>query len=80
MSMNENSYCPNLTNDEITRFKEIFLQFESTGSTDETTATINIKDLAIVVRSLGFCPTEAELKEMVIEAETAVPLLDRLGR
>ena len=47
---------------------------------DENTATINTKDLGILVRSLGFCPTEAEIKEMIVEAETAVPLLDRVGR
>ena len=70
----------NLTNEEIIKFKETFLQFDPNESKDENTATINIKDLSIVVRSLGFSPTEAELKEMVVEAETAVPLLDRLGK
>ena len=80
MSTNDSSFYPNLTTEEIIKFKETFLQFDPNGSTDENTATINIKDLSIVVRSLGFSPTEAELKEMVVEAESAVPLLDRLGK
>ena len=79
MSTNDSNLYPNLTNEEIVKFKETFLQFDPDGSGDETTATINIKDLSIVVRSLGISPTEAELKQMVVEAEAAVPLLDRLG-
>ena len=79
MSTNDSNFYPNLTNEEIVKFKETFLQFDPIGSGDENTATINIKDLSIVVRSLGISPTEAELKQMVVEAEAAVPLLDRLG-
>ena len=82
MSSNESNHYPNLTNDEITKFKEMFAQFEPNGSVDEYTASIHLRELPLVIRSLGFSPTEAELKDMVIEAENivppAVPLLDRL--
>ena len=82
MSSNESNHYPNLTSDEITKFKEMFAQFEPNGSVDEYTASIHLRELPLVIRSLGFSPTEAELKDMVIEAENivppAVPLLDRL--
>ena len=80
MSTNDSNFYPNLTTEEVLKFKETFLQFDPNGSADENTATINIKDLPIVVRSLGLSPTEAEVKEMIVEAEAAVPLLDRLGK
>ena len=70
---------PNLTSEEVLKFKETFIHFDPNGSGDENTATINTKDLGVIVRSLGFCPTEAEIKEMISEAESAVPLLDRVG-
>ena len=77
---NNNELFPNLTNEEIIKFKETFLQFDPTGSGDENTGSITIKDLPIAIRALGFSPTEAELKEMITEAENDVPLLDRLGK
>ena len=82
MSTNESNHYPNLTSDEITKFKEMFAQFDPNGSVDEYTASIHLRELPLVIRSLGFSPTESELKDMVIEAENivppAVPLLDRL--
>ena len=80
MANNNSELYPNLTNEEVIKFKETFLQFDLTGSGDENTGSINIKDVPIVVRALGFSPTEAELKEMITEAENDVPLLDRLGK
>lgn len=79
MTTGSNNMYPNLTGEEILKFKETFINFDPNGSGDENTATINTKDLGIIVRSLGFCPTEAEVKEMITEAESAVPLLDRVG-
>ena len=82
MSTNDSTHYPNLTGEEITKFKEMFAQFDPNGSVDEYTASIHLRELPLVIRSLGFSPTEAELKDMVIEAENAVPpavpLLDRL--
>ena len=82
MSLNESNHYPNLTSDEITKFKEMFAQFDPNVSVDEYTASIHLRELPLVIRSLGFSPTEAELKDMVIEAENivppTVPLLDRL--
>ena len=80
MTTGSNNMYPNLTGEEIIKFKETFIHFDPNGSGDENTATINTKDLGIIVRSLGFCPTEAEIKEMISEAESAVPLLDRVGK
>ena len=79
MTTASNNMYPNLTGEEILKFKETFIHFDPNGSGDENTATINTKDLGIIVRSLGFCPTEAEIKQMISEAESAVPLLDRVG-
>ncbi len=44
MSTNDSNFCPNLTKEEIVKFKETFIQFDPNGSGDENTATINIKD------------------------------------
>ena len=80
MAYNYSDLYPNLTNEEIIRFKETFFQFDPNENKDENTASIGLKDVAVVVRALGFSPTEAELKEMLIAAENDVPLLDRLGK
>ena len=57
MTTGSNNMYPNLTGEEILKFKETFIHFDPNGSGDENTATINTKDLGILVRSLGFCPT-----------------------
>ena len=80
MAYNYSDLYPNLTNEEIIKFKETFFQFDLNENKDENTASIGLKDVAVVVRALGFSPTEAELKEMLIAAENDVPLLDRLGK
>ena len=70
----------NLTHEEIVKFKETFLKFDVTGVEDEATSLISIKDLSIVMRSLGFSPTEAELKDIVVQAEKSIPFLDQIGK
>ena len=77
MALNEENY-PDLTNEEVIRFKQTFLQFDSNGGVDEN-GFITLKDLPIVIRAAGFSPTEEELSEMTTKVENEAPLLDRIG-
>ena len=54
-----------LTEEQITEFREAFLLFDSKDG-DGTIAT---KDLGTVMRCLGQNPTESELKDMVNEVD-----------
>ncbi|XP_064633952.1 neo-calmodulin-like [Lineus longissimus] len=53
-----------LTEDEITAFQEAFSLFDKDGD-----GSITTKQLGTVMRSLGQNPTEAELQEMIGEAD-----------
>eukprot|EP00298_Acanthocystis_sp_HF-20_P016902 c21621_g3_i2.p1 GENE.c21621_g3_i2~~c21621_g3_i2.p1 ORF type:complete len:167 (-),score=68.94 c21621_g3_i2:20-469(-) len=55
----------NLTEAEISEFKEAFSLFDKDGS-----STISTKDLGTVMRSLGASPTEAEVQEMIKKVDT----------
>lgn len=52
----------NLTQEQITEFKEAFSLFDKDGD-----GSITTKELGVVMRSLGQNPTEAELQDMVID-------------
>lgn len=53
-----------LTQDQIAEFKEAFSLFDKAGK-----GTVPTKDLGIVMRSLGFNPTEAELQDMMNQVD-----------
>ncbi len=53
-----------LSNEQITEFKEAFALFDKDGD-----GTITTKELGTVMRSLGQNPTEAELQDMVNEVD-----------
>ncbi|EMR09007.2 hypothetical protein PNEG_02782 [Pneumocystis murina B123] len=54
----------NLTEEQISEFKEAFSLFDKDGD-----GSITTKELGIVMRSLGQNPTEAELQDMVNEVD-----------
>ena len=53
-----------LTEEQITEFKEAFSLFDKNGD-----GTITTKELGTVMRSLGQNPTEAELQDMINEVD-----------
>uniref|UniRef100_A0A5F8H990 EF-hand domain-containing protein n=1 Tax=Monodelphis domestica TaxID=13616 RepID=A0A5F8H990_MONDO len=53
-----------LTEEQITEFKEAFSLFDKDGD-----GTITTKELGTVMRSLGQNPTEAELQDMINEVD-----------
>ena len=53
-----------LTPDEVKLYKEAFAVFDKTGR-----GKISIKELGIVMRSMGFNPTEVELTDLIAEAD-----------
>ena len=53
-----------LTEEQIAEFKEAFSLFDKDGD-----GTITTKELGTVMRSLGQNPTEAELQDLVSQAE-----------
>uniref|UniRef100_A0A8C6QEE3 EF-hand domain-containing protein n=1 Tax=Nannospalax galili TaxID=1026970 RepID=A0A8C6QEE3_NANGA len=53
-----------LTEEQITEFKEAFSLFNKYGD-----STITMKELGTVMRSLGQDPTEAELQDMINEVD-----------
>merc|ERR1712224_782116 len=53
-----------LTEEQISEFKKAFLLFEKDGD-----GTIAIKDLGMLMRSLGQNPTETKLRDMIDKAE-----------
>ena len=53
-----------LTEEQVAEFKEAFSLFEKDGD-----GTITTKELGTVMRSLGQNPTEAELQDLVSQAE-----------
>ncbi|KAJ4476261.1 calmodulin [Lentinula lateritia] len=57
-----------LSEEQISEFKEAFSLFDKVVSTDGD-GTITTKELGTVMRSLGQNPTEAELQEMVNEVD-----------
>ncbi|XP_067126699.1 uncharacterized protein [Centruroides vittatus] len=54
-----------LTEEQVAEFKEAFSLFDKEGSGQITT-----KELAMVIKSLGLNPTEAELQEMIKEVDS----------
>ena len=54
----------NLTQEQIAEFKEAFALFDKDGD-----GTITTKELAIVMRSLGQNPTQAEVQDMINEVD-----------
>ena len=53
-----------LSNEQISEFKEAFSLFDKDGD-----GTITTKELGTVMRSLGQNPTEAELQDMINEVD-----------
>ena len=53
-----------MTEEQIAEFKKAFLQFAKDGD-----GTITTEELGTVMRSLGQNPTEAELQDLVSQAE-----------
>lgn len=53
-----------ITEEQIAEFKEAFSLFDKDGD-----GSITTKELAIVIRSLGQNPTEADLREMIREVD-----------
>ena len=58
--MNTEGGISKLTADEIEELKDAFAFFDKDGD-----GTITIKEIGIVMKSLGFNPTEAELQDIV---------------
>jgi len=48
----------------ISEYKEAFKLFDANGD-----GTITVAELGTVMRSLGFCPTEAELRDMIHDVD-----------
>ena len=53
-----------LTDDELAEYREAFGLFDHDGD-----GAITTKELGVVMRSLGQCPTEAELQDMVDDVD-----------
>ncbi|XP_072033633.1 neo-calmodulin-like [Amphiura filiformis] len=56
----------NLTEEQVTEFKEAFCLFDKNGD-----GLITANDIGLVMRSLGQNPTEAELQDMFIGVDSA---------
>ncbi|KAJ8308351.1 hypothetical protein KUTeg_013225 [Tegillarca granosa] len=61
------NWAEQLTEEQISEFKEAFSLFDKDGD-----GTITSKELGIVMRSLGQNPTEAELQDMINEVDADV--------
>ncbi|KAL7198469.1 hypothetical protein ACSBR2_020874 [Camellia fascicularis] len=64
LSQKTNTMADQLTDDQISEFKEAFSLFDKDGD-----GCITTKELGTVMRSLGQNPTEAELQDMINEVD-----------
>ena len=55
----------NLTEEQIAEFREAFDIFDQDGD-----GHINVKDFGTVMRSLGFNPSEADIKDMISDVDS----------
>lgn len=57
-----------LTDEEIEDYKEAFSNFDKDGN-----GNIDEGELGVVMRSLGYSPTNQQLKDMMAKVRTAIP-------
>ncbi|KAL3278532.1 hypothetical protein HHI36_024236 [Cryptolaemus montrouzieri] len=62
--MNEDDLTVTLNNDLERKIAEAFLIFDHAGN-----KTVDAREIPTIVRSLGCCPTEAEIQEIIVANE-----------